>query len=60
MKNEIMNVIGNEIMNGVIKGAYFLAQNGVRSIQKIPDALGNIMKITTYKNHNINIHFFMK
>lgn len=60
IKNEIINVISNEIMNGVMQGARFLAQNGVKSIQKITDVLGNIMKITTYKNHNIDIHFFMK
>ena len=60
MKNEIMNVIGNEIMNVVMQGIHTLAQKGVRSFQIIPDALGNIMKITTYKNHNMDIHIFMK
>lgn len=60
MKNELMNSNGNQVLNVVKNSARWLAKQGLRTVQLIPDAVGNIMKITTYKNHNIDIHFFMK
>lgn len=60
MKNEILNNSGKLIMNGLMNGCKWLANKGVRSVMIIPDTLGNIIKIRTFKNHNMSFYFFMK
>ena len=60
MKNQIITMIGQPIMNGLINGMKGLADLGLRATLSIPDQLGNVIKITSCKNHNFIIHFFAK
>ena len=60
MKNPIITMGDKPIMNGLINGMKRLADLGLRATLSIPDQLGNVFKITSYKNHNFNIHFFAK
>lgn len=53
-------MVGQPIMNGLINGMKGLADLGLRATLSIPDQLGNVIKITSCKNHNFIIHFFAK
>lgn len=60
MKNSFISNLGSSILNVGLNAAGKLAKSGVRSIMCIPDAVGNMLKIYTYKNHNICIRLFMR
>ena len=60
MKNEIMKDLTSLIIKKPLSAMKYLAYNGIRSIFSIKDHSGNLIKITSYKNHNLNIHLFTK
>ena len=60
MKKEIMKDLTSLIIKKPLSTMKDLANSGIRSRFSITDHIGNLIKITSYKNHNLNIHLFTK
>ena len=60
MKNQIITMVGQPIMNGLINGMKGLADFGLRATLSIPDQFGNVIKITLCKKPQFHYSFFRK